>query len=133
SVRSSIRDNKLTQLENIMLGGKQEGMFTMELYQKEFINNRASFNHPHRSFGMGAESSRETDRISSLIDPNAVQDVVYMASVDDAYKDQNVTLKSDDGQPYVVLEDHDMELKDIIAQYDQQENGKPADKDKKDK
>ncbi|MDD4356011.1 MAG: PilT/PilU family type 4a pilus ATPase, partial [Smithellaceae bacterium] len=69
SVRSSIRDNKLTQLENIMLGGKNEGMFTMELYQKEFINNRASFNHPHSSFGMGAESSRETDRISSLIDP----------------------------------------------------------------
>lgn len=133
SVRSSIRDNKLTQLENIMLSGKNEGMFTMDLYQKEFISNRTSFNHPHRSFGMGSESSRETDRISSLIDPNAVQDVVYMASVDDACKDQNVTLKGDDGQPYVVLEDHDMELKDIIAQYDQQENGKPADKGKKDK
>ncbi|PKN10130.1 MAG: twitching motility protein PilT [Deltaproteobacteria bacterium HGW-Deltaproteobacteria-5] len=115
------------------LGGKQEGMYTMELYQKEFINNRTSFNHPHRSFGMGAESSREEDRVSSLIDPNAVQDVVYMASVNDPYKTPEVTLKGDDGQPYVVLEDHDMELKDIIAQYDQQENGKPADKDKKDK
>jgi pilus retraction protein PilT len=133
SVRSTIRDNKLTQLDNIMLGGKNEGMFTMELYQKEFINNRAAFNHPHRSFGMGAESSREEDRISSLIDPNAVQDVVYMAPVNDAYKVPEFTLKGDDGQPYVILEDHNMELKDIIAQYDQQEQNPPSNKGKKDK
>jgi pilus retraction protein PilT len=133
SVRSSIRDNKLTQLENIMLGGKNEGMFTMELYQKEFINNRASFNHPHRSFGMGAESSREEDRVSSLIDPNAVQDVVYMASVNDAYKAPEFTHKGDEGQSYVILEDHNMELKDIIAQYDRQEQNPPADKGKKNK
>jgi pilus retraction protein PilT len=133
SVRSSIRDNKLTQLENIMLGGKNEGMFTMELYQKEFINNRTSFNHPHRSFGMGAESSREEDRVSSLIDPNAVQDVVYMASVNDAYKAPEFTHKGDEGQSYVILEDHNMELKDIIAQYDQQEQSPPADKGKKNK
>jgi pilus retraction protein PilT len=130
SVRSSIRDNKLTQLENIMLGGKNEGMFTMELYQKEFVNSRTSFNHPYRSFGMGAESSREEDRVSSLIDPNAVQDVVYMSSVNDTYKAPE---KGEDGPSYVVLEDQNVELKDIIAQYDQQEQNQLADKGRKDK
>jgi hypothetical protein len=122
SVRSSIRENKLTQLETTMLTSRNEGMFTMELYRKEFIDNLTSFNHPHKSFGMGADSSKETDYVSSLIDPNAVQDVVYTASVDDAYKIPSLTLKDEEGQQYVILEDHDVELKDIIAQYDQTEN-----------
>ena len=132
SVRSSIRENKLTQLENIMLTSRNEGMFTMELYQKEFLNNQPSFNHPHKSFGMGAESSREADYVSTLIDPNAIQDVIYMANVDealkgpdDAFKTSTVTIKDEDWQQYVILEDHDMELKDIIAQYDQVDHGKP--------
>jgi hypothetical protein len=82
---------------------------------------------------MGAESSREEDRVSSLIDPNAVQDVVYMASVNDAYKAPEFTHKGDEGQSYVILEDHNMELKDIIAQYDKQEQSPPAGKGKKNK
>jgi len=37
--QSSIRENKLTQLETIMLTSRNEGMFTMNLYEKEFIND----------------------------------------------------------------------------------------------
>jgi hypothetical protein len=133
SVRSSIRENKLAQLETIMLTSRNEGMFTMELYQKEFLNNQPSFNHPHKSFGMGAESSREADYVSTLIDPNAVQDVVYMANVDDALKSPTVTVKDEEWQQYVILEDHDMELKDIIAQYDQADNNKPDGNNRKGK
>jgi len=48
-----------------------------------------------------------------------------MSSVDDAYKTPTVAMKDDNWQQYVILEDHDMELKDIIAEYDQFENGKP--------
>ncbi len=131
SVKSSIRENKLTQLETTMLTSRNDGMFTMELYQKEFINSLTSFNHPHKSFGMGAESSKEPDFVSSLIDPNAVQDVVYMSTVDDPYKAPTAPLKDDNWQQYVILEDHDMELKDIIAQFDQLENDKPEGKGKK--
>ena len=130
SVRSSIRENKLAQLENIMLTSRNDGMYTMELYLKEFINNQTTFKHPYKSFGMGAESSRETDFVSSLIDPNAVQDVVYMSSVDDAYKTPTVAPKEEDWQQYVILEDHD-DLTDIIAQYDQMENSKPDGNGKK--
>jgi len=127
SVKSSIRENKLTQLETIMLTSRNEGMFTMSLYQKEFIGNLPTFNHPYKSFGMGADSSKELDYTSSLIDPNAVQDIVYMASVDDAYaiKAPKMSLKDEDEQLYVITEDHDLDLKDLIAQYDQLENDKP--------
>jgi len=127
SVQSSIRENKLTQLETIMLTSRNEGMFTMNLYEKEFINERSSFVHPYKSFGMGADSSKEKDYVSSLIDPNAVQDVIYMSSVDDAYKTDDaskLTAGEDDEQRYVILEDHDMELKDIIAQYDESKEEK---------
>ncbi|MEN6622705.1 MAG: PilT/PilU family type 4a pilus ATPase [Smithella sp.] len=118
SVRTSVRENKLTQLETTMLTGRSDGMFTMDLYKREFIDNLPSFNHPYKSFGMGADSSNETDYVSSLIDPNAVQDVIYTASVDDAYKLPNVDSKEDDSQQYLILDHHDMELKDIIAKYD---------------
>ena len=71
---------------------------------------------------MGADSSKEQDYVSSLIDPNAVQDVIYMSSVDDAYKTDDatkLTVGDDDEQRYVILEDHDMDLKDLLAQYDE--------------
>ncbi len=120
SVQSSIRENKLTQLENIMSTSKNDGMFTMKLYEKEFIGNRSSFVHPYKSFGMGADSSKELDYVSSLIDPNAVQDVIYMSSIDDALKTEATpTFSDEDDRQYVILEDHDVELKDIIAQYDE--------------
>lgn len=118
SVRSSIRENKLTQLETTMLTGRGDGMFTMDLYKREFIDNLPSFNHPYKSFGIGSEASHETDYISSLIDPNAVQDVVYTATVEDAYKLPAEESKDNDSHQYVILEDHDMDLKDIIAEYD---------------
>ena len=127
SVQSSIRENKLTQLENIMSTSKNEGMFTMKLYEKEFISNRSSFVHPYKSFGMGADSSKEQDYVSSLIDPNAVQDVIYMSTVEDAYKTDDatkLTLDDDDEQRYVILEDQDMDLKDLLAQYDESKEEK---------
>jgi len=125
SVKSCIRENKLTQLETIMLTSRNEGMFTAAQYQKEFIDNQPNFNHPYKSFGVGADSSKEPDYISSLIDPNAVQDIVYMASVEDAYAPTTpkIITKDEDEQLYVITEDHDLDLKDLIAQYDQLENG----------
>lgn len=122
SVRSSIRENKLTQLETIMHTSRNEGMFTMELYRKEFIDRLPSFNHPYKSFGMGADSSKEKDYVSSLIDPNAVQNVVYTANLEDALIKPEDKRKDEDWQQYVVLEDHDVDLKDIFEQYDQSDN-----------
>lgn len=122
SVQSTIRENKLTQLENIMLTSRKEGMFTMKLYETEFLKNRESFIHPHKSFGMGTDSSKEPDYVSTLIDPNAVQDVVYMSTVDDAFKttsSQKIHIGDESDSSYVILEEHDMDIKDFLAKYEE--------------
>jgi len=127
SVQSTIRENKLMQLENIMVTSKNEGMFTMKQYEKEFIDSRlSSFIHPHKSFGMGAGSSKEKDHVSSLIDPNAIQDVIYMSTVEDAARaegDLKLTASDDGEQRYLILEEHDMNLNDILAQFDNAKKG----------
>ena len=96
------------------------------MYQQDFISKQSLFIHPYKSFGMGKDaSSKKLDFVSTLIDPNAVQDIVYMASVEDAFKtdtEQNLTIKDEDKLQYVIINEDDMELKDIIAQYDQPED-----------
>jgi hypothetical protein len=50
-----------------------------------------------------------------------------MSSVEDAFKTDtapSLTIKDEDEQQYVILNEEDMELKDIIAQYDKLEVGK---------
>ena len=135
SVQSNIRENKLAQLESTMLTSKNDGMFTMSIYEQDFINKQSLFIHPYKSFGMGKDTNKkELDFVSTLIDPNAVQDVVYTASVDDAFKtdtESTLTIKDEDKQQYVIINEEDMELKDIIAQFDQPAAGEPAKSKKK--
>jgi len=127
SVKSSIRDNKLAQLETIMQTSRSEGMFTMELYEREFINTRTSFVHPHKTFGMMSETAKEPDFKSTLIDPLAVQDVIYMTSVEDDLKRDADSAKRDDGEPQYVVLDDDVDLKDLIAQFSGGEETKTED------
>jgi twitching motility protein PilT len=128
SVKTNIRENRLAQLESTMMTSRNEGMFTISNYQQDFISKQSLFIHPYKSFGMGKDTSgKEHDYVSTLIDPNALQDVVYMASVDDAFKTDTapaLTVKDEDKQQYVIINEEDMELKDIIAQYDQPDDGK---------
>ncbi|HPD55614.1 MAG TPA: PilT/PilU family type 4a pilus ATPase [Smithellaceae bacterium] len=128
SVQSTIRENKLTQLENIMVTSKNDGMFTMKQYEKEFLDNRlSSLVHPHKSFGMGAVSSKEKDFVSSLIDPNAIQDVVYMSTVDDTAKSESalkLTAGDYEEQQYLILEEQDINLQDLLAQFDNSQKDK---------
>ena len=135
SVKTNIRENRLAQLESTMMTSRNEGMFTMSNYQQDFISKQSLFIHPYKSFGMGKDTSgKEHDYVSTLIDPNALQDVVYMASVDDAFKTDTtpaLTVKDEDKQQYVIINEEDMELKDIIAQYDQPDDGKSGKNPKK--
>ena len=122
SVQSTIRDNKLTQLETIMLTSRNEGMFTSNLYESEFLNNRASFVHPQKSFGTGADTSSEPDYVSSLIDPNAVHGVVYKPSAANAFKptaNQNLPVADGNDIGYVILEDYNADIRDVLAQFDE--------------
>ena len=50
SIKGLIRENKLAQLESAVQTSKGKGMFTAEAYEKEFIETRASFVPPSKSF-----------------------------------------------------------------------------------
>lgn len=66
-VKSLIRENKLAQIENIMQSGKNDGMFTAERYQTEFLNVLDSFVHPKQSFRATTEELRDANHESPLI------------------------------------------------------------------
>jgi twitching motility protein PilT len=121
SVRSCVRENKLSQLENIMQTSRNEGMFTQELYEREFLNTRTTFIHPHRTFGKQSEASKEPDFKSSLIDPLAVQDVIYTTSIEDELKrDRQRTDRHDDAEEQYIVLDENEDLRDLIAQFDKE-------------
>ncbi len=67
SVRSIIRDNKLAQIENAMQAGRNDGMFTTERYQNEFLNTLDSFIHPQQSFRADTDAAPEIDYVSPLL------------------------------------------------------------------
>jgi twitching motility protein PilT len=117
-VKNIIRENKLNQLETAMHMGKGDGMFTMERYLNEFIGDGSAFKRPYKSAWNADEAGPETDYKSPLIDPNAVQDVVYMASIDDASTFRNVEKKTSEGygldQQYVI--DEAPNLEDLLSQ-----------------
>ncbi|HDR15554.1 MAG TPA: PilT/PilU family type 4a pilus ATPase [Desulfobacteraceae bacterium] len=123
-VRSTIRDNRTSQLDSIMQTGRGEGMLNFETYEREFIDARKSFVHPHQNFVMQSRTSREPDFNSALIDPLAIQNVVYTASVESEMKAEKPVAPAapaeqaappDGDEGYVVLGDTE-DLKDLIAQ-----------------
>ena len=70
AVRSTIRDNKLSQMDNLLDTGRREGMFTFERYRKEFLTPDRIYVPPSVSF-KPAKSSVEKDVSSRLVDYNA--------------------------------------------------------------
>ena len=70
AVQSTIRDNKLSQIEAIMDMGRREGMFTFDRYRKEFLTPDKLYVPPSVSF-KPAPGSMEKDVASRLVDYNA--------------------------------------------------------------
>ena len=68
SVKSLIRENKLAQIENVMQGGKNEGMFTAERYVTEFLDKLETYSHPNQSFRATADAPPDSEYASPLIE-----------------------------------------------------------------
>jgi len=68
SVKGMIRENKLPQIESAIQLGKNDGMFTMERYLKEYITPKDSFYPPSENFKPSEEASRELIYHSPLLD-----------------------------------------------------------------
>ncbi|MDZ4165234.1 MAG: ATPase, T2SS/T4P/T4SS family [Smithellaceae bacterium] len=119
SIRSMIRENKLTQIETAMHTGKNEGMFTFERYIEEFINTRDRTTAKPYSMRRNVTSEPvESDYKSSLIDPNAHQNIVYMSAVEKPEPTPIISPPDDlfDSKQYVI--DEEVDLKDLIDQLD---------------
>ena len=123
SIKSIIRENKLTQLETAMHTGKNDGMYTMDRYLAEFISDRESSMRPYRNLWNPDETTPAPDYKSPLIDPNAIQDVVYTASIENDFKVKELkTAEHDEFEQQYIL-DEAPNLEDLLAQIDMPGNG----------
>jgi len=119
SVKNIIRENRLNQLESAMQTGKGDGMFTMDRYLNEFLATKESFTRPYRP--LAQEEPKEEDYKSALIDPHAIQDVIYTATVglDLPTAEEKPKEKEVSEIDYVIEETPDLE--DILSQLNMKE------------
>lgn len=67
AAKSAIRDNKLSQIDNIIEVGRREGMYSFERYQREFLDTKKDFISPLTSFKPCEEDFQEENYLSRLI------------------------------------------------------------------
>ncbi len=70
AVQSTIRENKISQIEGIIDIGRREGMFTFDRYRKEFLTPDRIYVPPSVSF-KPAPGNMEKDVSSRMVDYNA--------------------------------------------------------------
>ena len=116
SVRNIIRENKLAQIETAMFTGRNDGMFTMERYISEFINTAESFQHPHKIYQMSDDTPPEPDYKSPLIDPSAIQDVLYTTSLPTEEQSPKIKMQDEFEPQYVIEDENESDLAELIAQ-----------------
>jgi twitching motility protein PilT len=72
SVKGTIRENKLHQIENMIQLGKGEGMFTFDRYLNEFLLVQNKMNPPLKIFQPSAEDAAETTYSSPLMEKKRI-------------------------------------------------------------
>jgi pilus retraction protein PilT len=139
SVKGLIRDNKLFQLENAAHMGKNEGMFTTERYQSEYLNLRDSFFNPHQSFKPSEETVADVFYRSSLFDrpvqgkETSPASVYLPADSDDEEQPQRPAPKASPSAPklsggdaaHIHVIDGEASLDDLIKQITNAEQQPP--------
>jgi pilus retraction protein PilT len=69
AIKGLIRENKLSQIESAIQTGKDVGMFTMEQYRRDFIDQKKDFTPPWKNFRPSEEATSEIIYRSPLLDP----------------------------------------------------------------
>jgi twitching motility protein PilT len=68
SVKGTIREDKLHQIENILQVGKAEGLFTKDRYLNEFLMVQKSMNPPLKVFQPSQENDEEIEYHSPIME-----------------------------------------------------------------
>jgi twitching motility protein PilT len=71
AVKGLIRENKLSQIENAMQTGREDGMFTLDQYRKDFLDKNNDFVPPSEVFRPSAEATAEIVYRSPLVEQPA--------------------------------------------------------------
>ncbi len=61
SIKRLIREGELSQIENAMEMGRQEGMYTFERYEREFLGQKRNFVSPIQSLQPSKEAYSEDE------------------------------------------------------------------------
>jgi twitching motility protein PilT len=85
SVKGTIREDKLHQIENILQLGKAEGMFTRDRYLNEYLMYQKSLNPPLKIFQPSPEVNEEIE---------------YHSPIMESSKDLPLPLKKSKGRPF---------------------------------
>ena len=67
AIRTTIRDNKLEQLENILEMSRDKDMFSFARYEKEYLRTRKDFVPPWKAFNVCTENCLEADYVSPVL------------------------------------------------------------------
>ena len=81
SVKSTIRDNRFTQIESILQTGRKDGMYTQEKYESDYINSKTSLTSPDISFRPSTEKANSRIYTSRVVDPAGRQKAVHQKRV----------------------------------------------------
>ncbi len=73
AVKSTIRDNRFSQIESLLQTGRNEGMYTQEKYETDFINAKTSLTSPEISFRPSTETADSRVYSSRLLAPAALR------------------------------------------------------------
>ena len=71
AIRNIIRENRLAQIETAMQTARNEGMFTVEAYARDFVDKLSVFSSPDEIFRPSPEVI-ESIYQSSLLDPDKI-------------------------------------------------------------
>jgi pilus retraction protein PilT len=71
ALRNTIRENKFSQIENIMETSKNAGMFSFRRYEEDYLRRQPNFTPPTVSLRPSKANSTEVEHRSPLIDYNA--------------------------------------------------------------
>lgn len=105
SVKSVIRDNRFSQIENIIQTGRREGLYTMERYEQEFLGSSARMTPPSISFRPSMEMAEIRPYQSPLLNPEATYMYNYNSNMAD-YGSSGVNGASPSGVPQADVARH---------------------------
>jgi hypothetical protein len=122
SIKRLIREGKLSQIENAMEMGRQEGMYTFERYEREFLGQKQNFVSPMQSlqpskevYSEDAATSQTAVGASDHIDETAKKPLFSGPSVPLKNPEPEFETQGDDQEGLYHLKG-DEDLADVLAQ-----------------